>query len=120
VLVNPRPASHGNENNFPSKLFDYALTGRAILTSDLSGVQAVLGADAFYFNPKEFVPSLREILIELARAPRTELRRRGAAVQTRVLAGFSWVKQSAGMAAFISEICGRTWAEPEVLEPLAA
>jgi len=33
VLVNPRPRCPGNENNFPSKIFEYALSARAIVTT---------------------------------------------------------------------------------------
>jgi glycosyltransferase involved in cell wall biosynthesis len=69
VLVNPRPATHGNENNFASKLFEYALSGRAILTSKLSGVEDVLGPGANYFDPHDFDRSLAAQLEQLARTP---------------------------------------------------
>jgi hypothetical protein len=105
VLVNPRPASYGNENNFSSKLFDYALAGRAILTSNLSGVEDVLGPDAFYFNAEDFHHSLRQSLHELSTLGRTELERRGAAVQQRVTSQFSWTSQGARLVAFLSQVC---------------
>jgi glycosyl transferase family 1 len=105
VLVNPRPPSHGNENNFSSKLFDYALAGRAILTSNLSGVEDVLGPEAFYFDPEDFRGSLRKALHTLARIPRAELDRRGAAVQQRVTSEFSWARQGARVGAFLRSIC---------------
>jgi glycosyltransferase involved in cell wall biosynthesis len=103
VLVNPRPASHGNENNFPSKLFDYALCGRAILTARLSGVDEVIGEDGCYFDPEDYAASLGARLAELAGTPRAELRRRGAAIQARVCAAYTWEQQAARIAAFI---CG--------------
>lgn len=101
VLVNPRPASHGNENNFPSKLFDYALCGRAILTARLSGVDEVIGEDGFYFDPADYAASLGARLAELAVTPRAELRRRGAAIQARVCAAYTWEQQAARVAAFL-------------------
>ena len=107
VLINPRPKTHGNENNFPSKLFDYALCGRAILTSKMSGVEEVLGPDAFYFLADPFLDNLCKGLNELAKIPRTELRRRGHAIQDRVTKEYSWDRQAARMAEFIRETCAR-------------
>ena len=104
VLVNPRPITHGNENNFASKLFDYALTGRAILTSRLSGVELVLGPEAYYFDAQSFSTSLGHALMELAGTPRPELSRRGMAIQQRVISEYSWEKQCARLADFIDQI----------------
>jgi hypothetical protein len=106
VLVNPRPATHGNENNFASKVFDYALSGRAILTSRLSGVEAVLGADAWYFDAAEFEKSLGTELERLANIPRSELHRRGAAVQQKILTEYSWDEQGRRVAEFLGRIAG--------------
>jgi glycosyltransferase involved in cell wall biosynthesis len=120
VLVNPRPATHGNENNFSSKLFEYALCGRAILTSQLSGVESVLGRHAAYFDPHNFKVSLEAKLCELAALPRSELNRRGLAIQRRVVTEFTWENQAARMAQFIDRLCcGKVPFEP-VREALAA
>src|SRR5205823_8047906 len=48
VLVNPRPAMQGNENNFPSKIFEYALCVRAILTTCMAGLLTVICPQSFY------------------------------------------------------------------------
>jgi hypothetical protein len=119
-LINPRPASHGNENNFASKLFDYALCGRAILTSRLSGVEQVLGPEAFYFDPHDFAPSLRQQLEILCRTSRGELDRRGAAIQHRVATEFSWQKQGARLACFLQEVRAGNHVRKAVPEALAA
>jgi len=119
VLVNPRPASHGNQNNFPSKLFDYALTGTAVLTSRLSGVESVLGPDAFYFDAQDFAASLAHSLRELTFKSRNELRRRGAAVQRRIISEFCWEKQAGRLAAFIGEVCRHRWGSVNPAEVLA-
>jgi len=120
VLVNPRPASHGNQNNFPSKLFDYALTGTAILTTKLSGVEDVLGPEAFYFDPYDFAESLKGHLYQLASVSRSELRRRGAAIQQRIINEFSWEKQGSRLTEFIGQVCGKTLARARRDEALAA
>ncbi len=104
VLVNPRPDTHGNRNNFASKLFEYALTGRAILTSNLAGADTVLGRDAFYFDPQDFQAGLLQRLLEITRIPREELNRRGAAIQQRVTANYSWPRQVARMAEFLEQV----------------
>jgi glycosyltransferase involved in cell wall biosynthesis len=120
VLVNPRPLSHGNENNFASKVFEYALTGRPILTSNLSGVEAVLGPDAYYFDAHDFHSSLSLKLLEVIATPKAELDRRGAAIQQRILTAFSWEKQAARLARFIYDVSSESWAKDEVFEALAA
>jgi len=104
VMVNPRPIVPGNENNFSSKVFEYSLGGRAILTSRLSGVDQVLGPEAFYFDARQFEPGLRQALEHVASLPREELHRRGKAIQDRMLAEFSWERQGRRLRDFISAI----------------
>jgi glycosyltransferase involved in cell wall biosynthesis len=120
VLINPRPISHGNENNFASKLFEYALCGRAILTSRLSGADSVLGPEALYFDPRDFEPSLREAFEAIATIPRTELDRRGAAIQERITGTFSWESQAARLAGFLKNLDSPAAAVVERAEALAA
>jgi glycosyltransferase involved in cell wall biosynthesis len=102
ALVNPRPASHGNENNFPSKLFEYALGGRAILTSRMSGVDEVVGPEGFYFDARDFGPSLHRAMSEIAGLPREVLWRRGQAIRERVAREYSWSRQAAKIAEFLN------------------
>ncbi len=120
VLINPRLATHGNENNFASKLFDYALSGRAILTSRISGVEDVLGPEANYFDPHDFDRSLAEELKQLARTPRAELQKRGASIQQRVIRQFSWEVQARRLAEFLEEICEAEKRSVTAAEALAA
>jgi glycosyltransferase involved in cell wall biosynthesis len=104
VLVNARPVVPGNDNNFPSKVFEYALSGRAILTSRQSGADAILGEEAYYFDEHDFERSLRAALGQIAAVPRPELRRRGAAIQARLLRNFGWERQGTVLANFLSEL----------------
>lgn len=108
VLVNPRAAGRGNENNFPSKLFQYALSGRAILSTRLSGIDAVLGEEAFYFDAEDFDRTLRQQLEQLATVPRAELRRRGEEIRQRVAKDYSWERQAERAARFIQELLARS------------
>ena len=103
VLINPRPAIRGNENNFPSKIFDYALTGRAILSTRLAGIEHVLGPEAFYFDERDFAASLRSQLLAIAAISRAELRRRGAAIRARIITDYNWSRQAGAMAEFIRD-----------------
>ena len=109
MLVKPRPSVPGNDNNFSSKVFEYALSGRAILTSRLSGVDAVLGNEAFYFDEHDFDRGLRAALKQVAATPRAELRRRGAAIQERLLTQFTWAQQGQKLAGFLCDVLGQTW-----------
>lgn len=101
VLVNPRPDYPGNSNNFPSKVFEYALAGRAILSSRISGADVVLGEDAFYFDAADFDQSLEAALTALHDVPRSELDRRGLATRARVLSGFTWARQGQRLSGFL-------------------
>jgi len=105
VLVNPRPPGFGNRNNFPSKLFDFALCGRAILSSRISGVEQVLGPDAFYYDAACHPASLLEALEKIAALNRLELRHRGKAIHNRVLTDFNWANQARRLAAFLEAVC---------------
>jgi glycosyltransferase involved in cell wall biosynthesis len=101
VLINPRPNCPGNENNFSSKVFEYGLSGRAILTSRVSGVERILGDQAFYFDENDFEASLDQALSRLATVPREELNRRGMSIQQRLVNNFSWLQQGRRLAGFI-------------------
>jgi glycosyltransferase involved in cell wall biosynthesis len=107
VMVNPRPNVPGNENNFPSKAFEYALAGRAILSTALSGVERILGERAFYFDAHDFERSLDEALERLCTVPRAELNRRGQEVQQRLLANFTWAQQGERLARFLQQVLNR-------------
>lgn len=107
ILVNPRPATHGNENNFPSKVFEYALCEKAILTSRLAGVDAVLGPNAFYFDAYNYAVELQEQLLALSKTSRADLHQRGIVLRERITSHYSWPRQVNAMAAFMRQILSR-------------
>ncbi len=122
VLVNPRPLLPGNENNFPSKVFEYALTGRCILSTRLSGVDQVLGPGAFYCDEAALAPTLGAALDHLSTLSRVELNRRGKKIQERLLAEFRWAQQAAQAAEFLHDvISGRpSLSHSQIVQPQVA
>ena len=107
VLINPRLPIQGLENSFPSKIFDFGMTGKAILSTRLSGVDKVLGEEGIYLETEDFAGSLRQKLREVAAMDRTELQRRGTAIRERVLKEFNWDEQARRMIEFLTGIEGR-------------
>ncbi len=106
VLVNPRPPGLGNETNFPSKLFDYALCGRAIVSTRISGTDIVLGPEAFHVDSGagDFVDALGDALRRAGECRPEELLRRGRAIRERVMAGYSWAIQAERIVDFLGRI----------------
>jgi len=104
VLVNPRPASHGNENNFPSKAFQYATCGRGILTTRLGGVESVFGNSAYYLETANLVDNLKSELERLAKVPRSEHRKRGQALRQRVIDEYTYERWGEKVSAFIRSL----------------
>jgi len=56
----------------------------------------------------------------LSEVSRNELDRRGVAIQQRVLSNFSWPRQGARLAKFLSQVCNGNWVTEELSEALAA
>ena len=54
VLINPRLPIQGLENSFPSKIFDFGMTGKAILSTRTGGVDKVLGEEGLYLETENF------------------------------------------------------------------
>ena len=87
VLINPRLPLW--ENSFPSKIFEFGITGKAILSTRIGGVDEVLREDGLYLDADGLESSLRHRLREVAEMDRADLQRRGAAIRTRILKEFN-------------------------------
>lgn len=75
VLINPRtPATEMEENSFPSKIFDYALSERAILTTPLKSLPSKIRDNLFEYksNDREDVLVSLSALVHLPRESLTE------------------------------------------------
>jgi glycosyltransferase involved in cell wall biosynthesis len=104
VLVNPRLPLFGKDNTFPSKVFEFAMTGKAILSTRTGGVDKILGEEGLYLETDNFVESVRQKLSEVARMDRAELRRRGTAIRNRVLKEYNWDAQARRILEFLGKI----------------
>jgi glycosyltransferase involved in cell wall biosynthesis len=104
VLVNPRLPLHGRDNSFPSKIFEFGMTGRAILSTRTGGVDEVLGKEGLYVDTDNFEDQLRQKFCEVAAMPRPELLRRGAAIRKRILDEFNWDAQASRVVGFLNKI----------------
>jgi glycosyltransferase involved in cell wall biosynthesis len=104
VLINPRLPIHGLENSFPSKIFEFGMTGKAILSTRIGGVDEVLGKEGLYLETENFEDELRRKLCETAVMDRAELQRRGAAIRNRILQEFNWDEQARRMIEFLTGI----------------
>lgn len=102
VLINPRLNIWGLENSFPSKIFEFGMTGKAILTTRTGGVDQVLGDEGLYLESDGFENSLREQLRAIAAMDRSELTRRGTAIRERLLKDYTWDKQAERMVDFLT------------------
>jgi glycosyltransferase involved in cell wall biosynthesis len=102
VLINPRLPLW--ENSFPSKIFQYGITGKAILTTRIGGVDEVLGEHGLYFEAQNLEAALCQKLREVAGMNRTELQRRGMAIRQLMLTDFNWDAQAQRMIRFLNGI----------------
>ena len=111
VLINPRLSLWGLENSFPSKIFEFGMTGKAILTTRTGGVDQVLGEAGIYLEADNFEDSLRQKLRE----------RLGQAIRTRILTDFNWDEQARRMIEFLAGIvdAARSSKPPSAALPLA-
>lgn len=102
VLVNPRLPLW--ENSFPSKVFQYGITGKAILSTRIGGVDEVLREHGIYFDAHNLEKELCQKFCEVATMDRAELQNRGAAIRQLVLTEFNWDAQARRMVDFLKGI----------------
>ena len=111
VLINPRLPIWGLENSFPSKILEFAMTGKAILSTRTGGVDEVLGENGLYLETEDFGASFKQRLREISLLDRAELQRRGTAIRRHVLQNFNWEEQSRRMVDFMAETARATAAQ---------
>lgn len=104
VLINPRLPIWGLENSFPSKIFEFGMTGKAILSTRTGGVDKVLGENGLYVESEDFENALSQKLREVACMQRAELRRRGASLRARLLREYNWDRQAERMIEFLAPL----------------
>lgn len=120
VLINSRFPVRGQDNSFPSKVLEYAVAGKAILTTRVGGTDAALGDDGIYFGTDNFEETLAKKIQEVSRMDRSELRRRGRAIRERVLKEFSAEEQARRIFEFVEGLVkSRESAGPDPKSQLA-
>jgi glycosyltransferase involved in cell wall biosynthesis len=89
VLVNPRPAAYGNDNNFPSKLFDYMQLKRAVVSSKTPALEYAFGDTLIWYDAAK-PGALAQALIDVSAMCTTELRKRGDMLGEKYSTAYSW------------------------------
>lgn len=103
VLVSPRPAGFGNENNFPSKVFDYVQLGRPVLSSMTPTLEHAFG-DSMMWYDADIPNALSEALRVLSEKNIAELLQQGEDLRDKFAQSFSWGKRVQGLKKWIQEI----------------
>jgi len=89
MLVNPRPAGYGNENNFPSKVFDYVQLGRPVLSSITPTLKCAFGDSLMWYDPND-PQALSEALAGISQKSIAELMRQAKHFRNKHAVSFSW------------------------------
>lgn len=103
VLVNPRPAEYGNDNNFPSKLFDYIQLGRAILSSATPTLQHAFG-ESLMWHDADKPTGLSEALVSVSQKRISLLIQDGINLRDRYTKRFSWKEQIGNLKEWMRQI----------------
>jgi glycosyltransferase involved in cell wall biosynthesis len=104
VLVNLRLPFWGQENSAPSKIFEYGMAGKAILSTRTAGMDEVLGKEGMYIETENFEESLRHKLQEISRMSRTELQRRATIIRDRIINNYSWAVLARRIVEFLNKL----------------
>ena len=102
VLINSRLPVQGQDNSFPSKVFEYGMAGKAILSTRVGGVDDVLGAEGIYFDTDKLEETLPQKFREVSAMDRAELQRRGRIIHNRIAGEFSAGKQARRIFEFLA------------------
>jgi glycosyltransferase involved in cell wall biosynthesis len=104
VLINSRLPVDGQENSFPSKILEYGIAGKAILSTRVGGVYEAIGEDGIYFDAENFEESLLEKIREVSAMNRDELQRRAQAIRRRILSEFNADEQARRVFEFLNTV----------------
>ena len=94
ILINSRFPIRGQDNSFPSKVLEYGIAGKAVLSTRTSGVETALGSEGIYFDTDNFEESLAAKIREVSAMDRAELQRRGQVLRNRFLKEFNPEEQA--------------------------
>ena len=103
MLVNPRPPGFGNENNFPSKVFDYVQLGRPVLSSITPTLQQAFG-DSMMWYDADIPNALSEALRVVSEKNIAELLQQGENLRVKFAQSFSWGERVQGLKQWMQQI----------------
>ena len=103
VLVNPRPAEYGNDNNFPSKIFDYIQLGRLVLSSVTPTLQHAFGESLMWYDADK-PNALSEVLERVSQIKISLLIQDGINLRDRYTKRFSWKEQIGSLKEWMRQI----------------
>ena len=104
VLINSRLPIQGQDNSFPSKVLEYGIAGKAILSTRTGGVDEVLRNEGIYFDTENFEESLQNKIREVSVMSRTELDRRAQIIHQRIVKEFSPDEQAQRVFDFLNSL----------------
>ncbi|HEY1663612.1 MAG TPA: glycosyltransferase [Verrucomicrobiae bacterium] len=94
VLINLRLPLWGLENSAPSKVFEYGIAGKAILSTRTASMDEVLGEEGIYIETENYEESLRQKFREISAMDRMELQRRAMIIRNRIVKEYNWDEQT--------------------------
>lgn len=103
VLVNPRPPGFGNENNFPSKVFDYVQLGRPVLSSITPTLQHAF-RDSMMWYDADIPNALSEALRVVSEKNIAELVQQDENLRFKFAQSFSWEERVQGLKQWMQQI----------------
>jgi glycosyltransferase involved in cell wall biosynthesis len=107
VLVNPRIPFDGWDNSFPSKLFEYGVTGKAVLSTRACGVDQILQEAGLYIDDcTNLEDSLRRQFQIVSAMSREDLQQRGSVIRQRIVNEYNWDAQARRIIGFLEELIG--------------
>ena len=107
VLLNPRPSGHPiTRYTFPSKLHEYMMSGRPVITTRLPGIPETYYPHLYLLDP-ESPEGLAALIDEVCHSPAEQLDSLGASAREFVVTNKSWLMQARRVADFIDVLPAR-------------
>ena len=106
VLLNPRPTAHAiTRYTFPSKLLEYMLSGRPVITTRLAGITPDYYPHLFLLDD-ETPEGLAALIQRVCEMPAAELDAFGRAAREFVLRNKSWKRQGERVLELVRRVAG--------------
>jgi glycosyltransferase involved in cell wall biosynthesis len=109
VLLNPRPTDHPiTKYTFPSKLLEYMLSGRPVITTRLAGISDDYFPHLFILEP-DTPQALAHLIERVCSMPEADIEAFGRNARQFVLRDKSWAHQGERVFAFLQGFTMEQW-----------